>query len=151
MLKQKLVADLKEAEKEQDCQRGCTLRLVLAAIKDKERSAPSAETAEEIGDDEIRAILARMVSQRQESAREYEQAGRLELAEQEQSEIRILREYLPRPMSEVEVEQAIRCAIQDVGGRSIRDMGRIMAKLKCDHQGRMDFAKAGAAVKTALR
>jgi uncharacterized protein len=151
MLKDRISADLREAVEARDGRRVCTLRLILAAIKDRDFAARAADTAEEFGDGEIRAILERMVRQREESAAAYEEAGRLELAQQERDEIKILRGYLPRPMSEAEVAQAIQCAIRDVGAKSIRDMGRCMAHLKAQHPGRMDFAKAGAVLRTTLR
>jgi uncharacterized protein YqeY len=150
MLRDRLAADLGEAIKGGDGRRACTLRLILAAVKDRE-SGGGDEAGQGMADEDIEAILARMVAQREESARDYEEAGRLELAAQERDEIKIIRTYLPRPMSEAEVERAVECAIRDCGARSIRDMGRIMAHLKANHSGRMDFAKAGAAVKTALR
>ncbi len=151
MLRERLTADLKEAAKAQDSRRTCTLRLILAAIKDRDIAAETSDSTDGVADDQIRHILARMVAQREESARGYEEAGQLDLAAAERDEIRIIRGYLPRPMSDAEVQRAIERAIRDVGARSIRDMGRIMAHLKANHSGRMDFTKAGAAVKTQLR
>jgi len=151
MLKDRISADLKEAVQAQDARRICTLRLILAAIKDRNLAARATDDAAGVGDETIRAIIERMVRQREESAAAYEEAGRLELAQGEREEIKILRSYLPRPMSESEVEQAIKGAIRDVGAKSIRDMGRCMAHLKARHPGRMDFAKAGAVLKTTLR
>jgi uncharacterized protein len=151
MLKDRISADLKEAVAAQDGRRVCTLRLILAAIKDRDFAARAADSTEGIGDEGVRAILVRMVKQREESASAYEESGRLELAQQERDEIKILRSYLPRPMNEAEVAQAIKCAIRDVGATSIRDMGRCMARLKAQHPGRMDFAKAGAVLRNTLR
>jgi uncharacterized protein len=151
MLKERLTADLKEAANAKDARRACTLRLVLAAIKDRDLASAASDSATGASDEEIRSILRRMVAQREESAQGYEEAGRLELAEAEREEIKILRGYLPRPMTEAEISRAIESAIRDVGARSIRDMGRIMAHLKTHHAGRMDFTKAGAAVKSQLR
>jgi uncharacterized protein len=151
MLRNRLTTDLKEAVKERDAVRSSTLRLILAALKDREIAARTSDNPDGVGEDEILALLGRMVRQREESARTYEEAGRLELAARERDEIKVIRSYLPRPMSEAEVETAIRSAIADTGATSIRDMGRIMAHLKSKHTGRMDFAKAGAAVKSALR
>ena len=150
MIKDRLTADLKDAVKARQTMRACTNRLMLAAMKDREIAARTSDAAESLGEDEVMALLTRMVRQRQESARTYEEAGRLELAAEERAEIEVIREYLPRPMTEAEVETAIQCAIRSVGATSIRDMGRIMAHLKSKHTGRMDFAKAGAAVKSAL-
>jgi uncharacterized protein len=151
MLRDRLAADLKEAADAEDGRRACTLRLILAAIKDRDIAASISDSSDGLADHEIRGILERMVAQREESARGYEEAGRLDLAQAERDEIRIIRGYLPRPMSDAEVTRAIESAIRDVGARSIRDMGRIMAHLKAHHSGRMDFTKAGTVVKTQLR
>ena len=151
MLRDRLAADLKEAVRAQDGRKACTLRLILAAIKDRDIAARTSDSIDGVGDEAIQAILLKMVRQREESARLYEEAGRLELAAQERVENKIIRGYLPRPMSEAEVSHAIECAIRDCGAKSIRDMGRCMAHLKAQHPGRMDFAKAGAVLKTALR
>jgi uncharacterized protein len=151
MLKDRITADLKDAVEAHDARRICTLRLILAAIKDRDHAARATDDPAGVGDDTIRGIIERMVRQREESAAAYEEAGRLELAQGEREEIKILRGYLPRQMSESEVEQAVRCAIRDVGAKSIRDMGRCMAHLKAQHPGRMDFTKAGVVLKTTLR
>jgi uncharacterized protein YqeY len=151
MLKDRLTTDLKDAVRAGESVRASTIRLVLAALKDREIAARTSDAVEPVGEDEVMALLARMVRQREESARSYEEAGRLELAAQERDEIAIIKGYLPRPMTEAEVESAIACAIDAVGATSIRDMGRIMAHLKSKHTGRMDFVKACAAVKSALR
>jgi uncharacterized protein YqeY len=151
MIRERIAADLKEAIKGRDARRLSTLRLITAAVKDRDIAARSEETSEGVPDSEILAILARMVKQRQESARAYEEGGRLDLAEQERAEEAIIREYLPRPMSEPEVAKAVAEAIADTGAASIRDMGKVMAHLKARHTGRMDFARAGAAIKQAFR
>lgn len=151
MLRDRLAADLKAAVSAQDGRRACTLRLILAAIKDREMGADMFDAPEGVSDDAIRTILSRMQRQREETARAYEEAGRIDLAADERAEIRILRDYLPRPMSAAEVDQAIESAIRDVGAQSIRDMGRCMARLKAQHPGRMDFVKAGAALREVLR
>lgn len=151
MLRDRLAQDLKTAIKARDATRVATLRLILAAIKDRDIAARSADNPEGVADAEIQAILGKMVRQRKESATAYEEAGRLELAAQEREETGIIREYMPRQLSEREVEKAIAAAIEDTGASSIRDMGRIMSRLKERHTGQMDFAKAGAAIKQALR
>ncbi len=151
MLRDRLEADLREAVATQDGRRACTLRLILAAIKDRDNTAGPADGPEGISDEAIQAILIRMERQREESARAYEEAGRIELAANERAEIRILRDYLPRPMNAAEIDRAIESAIRDVGAKSIRDMGRCMARLKAQHPGRMDFAKASAVLREALR
>ncbi|MGR3655589.1 GatB/YqeY domain-containing protein, partial [Paracoccus sp. (in: a-proteobacteria)] len=96
------------------------------------------------------AILSRMVKQRQESAKAYEEGGRLELAGKEQQEIEIIREFLPRQMDEAETSAAIGAAISDLGASSIRDMGRVMTELRARHAGQMDFGAAGPKVKERL-
>lgn len=147
MLRERFSADLKDAIKAKDAQRVSTLRLVSAAIKDRDIAARSEDNADGVPDTEILAILGKMIKQRQESARAYEEGGRLDLADQERAEIRIIKDYLPRQMTDDEVRQAISQAIVDTGAASIRDMGKVMAELKARHPGKMDFARASAAVK----
>ena len=150
-MRERFAADLKEAIKARDTKRVSTLRLITAAIKDRDIAARTEDNADGVGDAEILAILAKMIRQRQESARAYEEGGRLDLAEQEQGEVAIIRDYLPRQMSEAEVERAIASAIEETGASSIRDMGKVMATLKARHTGQMDFSRVGAAVKQAFR
>jgi uncharacterized protein YqeY len=147
MLRERFSADLKDAIKAKDAHRVSTLRLITAAIKDRDIAMRSADNAEGVPDPEILAILGKMIKQRQESAKAYEEGGRLDLADQELQEIKIIRDYLPRQMSEAEVRDAIARAITDTGASSIRDMGKVMAELKSRHPGKMDFARASAAVK----
>lgn len=149
-MRTRIATALTDAMKAKDATRLSTLRLVQAAIKDRDICLRTDEGHRGCEDEDIRGILAKMVKQREESARIYEEAGRLELAEQERSEIKIIREFMPKPLSEGEMESAISRAIKKTGAGSIRDMGRVMACLKADFQGRMDFAKASGKVKTAL-
>lgn len=151
MLRERFSADLKDAIKARDAQRVSTLRLILAAVKDRDIAARTGDNAEGVSDAEILAILAKMIKQRQESARAYEEGGRIDLATQEREEIAIVRDYLPRQMSDTEVEKAVAAAIAETGASSIRDMGKVMATLKARHTGRMDFSLAGAAIKQAFR
>jgi uncharacterized protein YqeY len=151
MIRERFAGDLKDAIKARDTARVSTLRLVTAAVKDRDIAARTSDSAEGVPDSEILAILAKMIRQRQESAGVYEQAGRLDLAGQERAEIAILREYLPKQLSEREVDAAVAAAIATTGASSIRDMGKVMALLKERHTGAMDFARAGAAIKQALR
>lgn len=151
MIRDRFAGDLKEAIKAKDPTRVSTLRLVTAAIKDRDIAARTSGNAGGVSDTEILAILAKMIRQRQESAAIYERAGRLDLAGQEVAEIAVLQEYLPKQMTEGEVDRAVAAAIQAVGASSLRDMGRVMALLKERHAGAMDFARAGAAIKQALR
>jgi uncharacterized protein len=151
MIRERISGDLKQAIKAKDAQRVSTLRLISAAVKDRDIAARSADNRDEVPDSDILAILAKMIKQRQESARAYEEGGRLDLATQEEQEVAIIRGYLPKQMSAVEVEKAIAAAIADCGACSVRDMGRVMATLKARHTGKMDFARAGAAIKQAFR
>jgi uncharacterized protein len=151
MIRERFSGDLKEAIKARDAQRVSTLRLICAAVKDRDIAARTEDNADGVSDAEILAILVKMIKQRQESARTYEEAGRLDLAEQEREEVGIIRDYLPRQMSDTEVEKAVAAAIEDTGACSIRDMGKVMATLKARHTGKMDFALAGAAIKQAFR
>lgn len=153
MLRTRLSSDLKEAMRAKEAARLATLRLILAAIKDRDIAArgEGAEGAAGVSDAEILAVLARMIKQRQDSARLYEEGGRPELAERERAEIAVIEGYLPRQLSEEETRLAIEAAIAETGAASVRDMGRVMAHLKARHTGQMDFAKAGAAVKEAFR
>jgi len=151
MIRERFAGDLKEAIKSRDAARVSTLRLICAAIKDRDIAARTDDNAEGVGDTEILAILAKMIKQREESARIYEEAGRLDLAAQERDEIVVIRGYLPRQMSESEVDNAVKQAIGETGACSVRDMGKVMAHLKARHTGKMDFARAGAAIKQAFR
>ncbi len=150
MIRKRLMDAQKEAMKEREAKRLSTLRLVNAAIKDKDIAARSEENAEGVSDAEIMGILAKMIKQRQDSAKVFEEAGRLELAEGERAEIKVIEEFLPKQLGEAEVETAIADAIAEVGASSIRDMGKIMGVLKSKYTGQMDFGKVGAAVKAAL-
>jgi len=149
-MRDRITAELKQAMRAKDSARLSTLRLISAAIKDKDIAARSAGNEAGVSDAEILAILAKMIRQREESATTYEQAGRLELAEKERAEIGVIEEFLPRQLDEGEIAEAVRAAIAEVGASSIRDMGRVMGVLKGRYAGQMDFGKAGAAVKAAL-
>lgn len=151
-LRDRLLASLKDAMRAREAERLSTLRLVNAAIKDREIAlrGTTSEGEGEVGEAEILAILGKLVRQRQESARAYEEGGRLELAEKELAEIRVIEEFLPRQMDATEVEAAIAAAIAEVGAAGIRDMGRVMAALKARHTGQMDFGAVGPMVKARL-
>lgn len=150
MLRERFAAGLKEAIKAKDAIRVSTLRLILAAVKDRDIAARTDDGSAGVSDADILGILGKMVKQRQDSARAYEEGGRLDLADQERGEIMIIKDYLPRQMSDVEVRAAIDRAIAATGAASIRDMGKVMAELKARHTGKMDFARASAAVKEAF-
>jgi len=150
-LRDRLSAALKDAMKAREAERTSTLRLINAAIKDRDIALRGDGGSDEgVGDSEIMAILGKMVKQRQESARIYEEGGRLELAEKELAEVRVIEEYLPRQLSADEVAAAIGAAIAETGAASIRDMGRVMAALKARHTGQMDFGTVGPMVKDRL-
>ncbi len=139
---------LKEAMKAKDTMRLGTLRLINAAIKDREIA--NREAGGEVSDADILAILGKMVKQRQESAKAYEEGGRLELAEREQAEIKVINDYLPAQLSEAETEAAVEAAITDTGASSIRDMGKVMGVLKGKYTGQVDFGAVGPMVKARL-
>ncbi len=141
---------LKQAMKDKDAGRLATLRLVNAAIKDQEIAQRGTEDTAPLGDPEILAILAKMTKQRNESVRAYEEGGRLDLAERERNEIAVIEEFLPRQLDDAEIAAAIDLAIADVGASSIRDMGKIMARLRDRHAGQMDFGAVGGQVKARL-
>lgn len=141
---------LKEAMKAKDADRLSTLRLINAAIKDRDIAARTEGEEVQVSDDTVLAILGKMVKQRQESARAYEEGGRLELAEKEMKEILIIEEYLPRQLDDAETDAAVAAAIAEVEATSIRDMGKVMATLKGKYTGQMDFGKVGPMVKAKL-
>lgn len=149
-MRERLSAALKEAMKAKDAARLSTLRLINAAIKDREIAMRTEGEAVSIGDAEVLGILGKMVKQRQESARAYEEGGRLELAEKELAEVKVIEEFLPRQLTADETTAAIDAAIAKVGASSIRDMGRVMAELKTKYTGQMDFGAVGPMVKTRL-
>lgn len=148
-LRDRIAIALKEAMKAREAERLSTLRLISAAIKDRD-IALRGEGREEAGDGELLAILGKMVKQRQESARAYEEGGRVELAEKERAEIGVIEEFLPRQLGAEEVTQAIDAAVAEVGAASIRDMGKVMAALKARYTGQMDFGAVGPMVKDRL-
>jgi len=150
-MRERVNAALKDAMRSKEADRLSTLRLINAAIKDKDIAARgSGDDDSGVSNDDILAIMGRMVKQRQESARAYEEGGRLELAEKELSEIKIIEEFLPKQLSVAEVAKAVDAAIAEVEAESIRDMGKVMGVLKSKFTGRMDFGKAGPMVKDRL-
>ena len=151
-VRQRLSAALKDAMKAREADRLSTLRLINAAIKDRDIAlrGTGAEEGATVSEGDVLAILGRMVKQRQESARAYEEGGRLELAEKELSEIKVIEEFLPRQLSEDEAAAAVEAAIADTEAASLRDMGRVMAVLKDKYTGQMDFGRVGPMVKNKL-
>ena len=149
-LRARIDATMKSAMKERDKEALGTLRLMIAAIKDRSIAMRGDGEDREPTDEEITAVLSKMVKQRRESVRLYEEGGRLELAAEEEGEIAVIERFLPRPLSEEETAAAVDAAVQETGASSIRDMGKVMAVLKQRHAGRMDFAAVGPMVKARL-
>ena len=148
-MRETITAALKHATKAQDKRRVSTLRLISAAIKDRDIAARTAGKGQAT-DAELLDLLAKMIKQREESETIYAEAGRAELAKQEAEEIVIIREYLPKQLSDTDMEKAIAGAIAKAGAASVKDMGKVMAELKAQHAGQMDFSKASALVKAKL-
>jgi len=148
-MRETIAAALKTATKAQDKRRVSTLRLVSAAIKDRDIAARGLGKGEAT-DAELLELLAKMIKQREESEKIYADAGRVELAKQEGEEIVIIREFLPKQLSSQETDKAIAEAIAKTGASSVKDMGKVMAELKAHYAGQMDFSKASAAVKAKL-
>ncbi|HET7412597.1 MAG TPA: GatB/YqeY domain-containing protein [Pararhizobium sp.] len=149
-MREKFATSLKEAMKSKDQRRLSTVRLVQAAIKDRDIANRTAGK-ECVGDDEIMGILAKMIKQREESAAVYEQAGRQELASQEREEIAVIRQFMPEQLPEEKVQELCRSVVEETGAKGLRDMGKCMNKLKERFPGQMDFAKASGMMKGLLR
>ena len=149
MLRERFTDDLKTAMKAGDKRRLGTIRLIQAALKDRDIEARG-QGKDPIGDDEILALLQKMVKQRQESVAIYEQNARPELAAGEREEIEVISSFLPQQLSEADTDAAIGAAIGETGAASVKDMGKVIAKLRADYAGRMDFAKVSPRVKDKL-
>jgi uncharacterized protein YqeY len=148
MLREQFTSELKLAMKAGDKRRVETIRMISAALKDKDIEARTSEKP--VGEDDILALLQKLVKSRQESAEIYENNGRPELAAQEREEIAVISSFLPQPMGEEEVAAAIKAAIAETGAASVKDMGKVIAELKAKHAGKMDFGKVSGLVKAAL-
>ncbi len=149
-LRGKISSALKTAMKEKDQARLSTLRLINAAIKDKDIDARAAGQDDGVGEAEVLAILGKMAKQRAESAKAYEEGGRLDLAERERAEIIVIEDFLPQKLSDAEAKKAVDAAITEVGAAGIRDMGKVMGVLKSRYTGQMDFGSVGPMVKDRL-
>ncbi|ANK86605.1 MULTISPECIES: GatB/YqeY domain-containing protein [unclassified Rhizobium] len=149
MLRDQLATQLKEAMKAKDTGRLSTVRLIQAAIKDRDIANRGAGK-EQASDDEILQILAKMVKQRDESAKIYEENSRPELAAKERAEIAVIQDFMPKQLSDGEVRANISAIITETGAAGVKDMGKVMAALKERYAGQMDFAKASATVKELL-
>jgi uncharacterized protein YqeY len=150
MLRTRFAADLKTAMKAKDECRVSTLRLILAALKDRDLAARAAGASEPVDDADILKMLDKMIRQRRDSISMYESGARLDLAEREAEEIEVIEAYMPKRMDEDEIEQAVEAIISESGASTIKDMGRTMAALKQTYAGRMDFSKASSLVKSRL-
>ncbi len=150
MLRQRLTDALKAAQKRRAVVEVATLRLILAALKDRDIAARTKGDANPIDDDGLLRLLQTMVKQRNEAIALYEQGGRLELAERERDEIAVIETYLPRQLDEAEIEAAVRQVIEDTGASGLKNMGATMAELRRRHAGSMNFAKASDMVKREL-
>ncbi|HEY9568708.1 MAG TPA: GatB/YqeY domain-containing protein [Thalassobaculum sp.] len=150
MLREQLGSALKDAMRAKDARAVGTVRLILAALKDRDIAVREKGVTDGVGEDEILAMLQTMIKQRQESIRLYEQGGRCELAQQEQEEIDVIRRFMPTPIEGAELESAVRAMIEEIGAADLKDMGRTMAALKERYPGRIDFTKASGIVRASL-
>jgi uncharacterized protein YqeY len=149
MLREKFNEALKDAMRAKDQRRVGTLRLINSALKDKDIEARGLGKGP-LGDEEILALLQKMIKQRNDSIEAYEKAGRADLVSQEQEEKQIIEAYLPQQMGPEEVRAAVQAAIASTGAASVKDMGKVMGELKAKFAGRMDFSKANGVVKELL-
>lgn len=140
---------MKDAMRARDAERLSTIRLIQAALKDRD-IANRGQGKGEAGDDEIVQVLAKMVKSREDAAKLYDEGHRPELAAKERAEIEVIRDFMPKQMGEDEVREAVKAAIAATGATSIKDMGKVMADLKARHAGSMDFGKASGQIKAAL-
>ena len=150
MLRDDVSAELKQAMRSKNTVKMATLRLILAAIKDRDIAARTDGVLEGIGEDEVLKVLQTMVKQRRESIKMYEQGNRPELAAQEAQEIAIIQSFLPEQMDDLEIESAVKAVIDEIEANSLKDMGASMGLLRERYSGRMDFGKASAFLKSAL-
>ena len=150
MLRDDVSTELKQAMRSKDTVKTATLRLILAAIKDRDIAARTDGVFEGIGEDEVLKVLQTMVKQRRESIKMYEQGNRPELAAQEAQEIAIIQSFLPEQMDDLEIEAAVQAVIDEIEANSLKDMGTSMGLLRERYSGRMDFGKASAILKSLL-
>ncbi|MCH7540007.1 MAG: GatB/YqeY domain-containing protein [Proteobacteria bacterium] len=150
MLRTRLNDALKSAMKAKDELAVSTLRLTLAALKDRDIAARTKGDTNGIGEDDILGLLGTMIKQRREAIAHYEQGGRPELAKREAEEIDVIEDFLPKQLSDEEIQSVVKEMIAEVGAGGLKEMGRVMAALRERYSGRMDFAKASAIVKRQL-
>ena len=149
-MRERIAQAMKDALKSKDQAALSTIRLISAALKDRDIAARSDNNHDGISDDEILYMLQTMIKQRNESAKMYEDGGRQELAAAEQAEIELIKQFLPEQLSHDDIENAIKDAVAETGAASIKDMGKVMAHLKEHYAGQMDFSAASQMVKAAL-
>jgi uncharacterized protein YqeY len=150
MLRQAFTDRLKEAMKARDLRTVSTVRLILAALKDRDIAARGKGKSERVSDTEIHRMLQGMIKQRRESISLYEQGNRADLARQESEEIAVIESFLPRQLDEAEIEAAARAAIAETGSATIKDLGKVMAVLRERHGGVIDLGRAGGIVRRLL-
>jgi hypothetical protein len=150
MLRARLNDDLKIALKAKEKLAVATLRLILAALKDRDIAARGKGNCDGVGEDEILELLQKMVRQRRESIEAYSNGGRQDLADREAAEIEVIKRFLPKELDEAEVRSAIDQTIGELEASSIKDMGKVIGTLKERYAGRMDFGKASQLVKQRL-
>ena len=149
-LREQLTDAMKEAMKAKDAKRLATVRLILAALKDRDIAARTETSRDLLGDDEILGLLAKMIKQREESAAAFDAGNRPEMAQNERDEITVIRSFMPAQMDEAAMKDAVAKVIAESGAASIKDMGKVMAVLKERYAGQMDFGRASALIKEAL-
>jgi uncharacterized protein YqeY len=148
-MRERFTTEMKEAMKAGDKRRLGTVRLIQAALKDKDIEARGAGRGQAT-DEEILALLQKMIKQRQESIAIYDQNSRPELAQAEREEVEVIQSFLPKQMDDAETRAAIEAAIFETGAASMKDMGKVVGALRAKYAGRMDFGKASATVKEML-
>ena len=149
-LRERFTADMKDAMKAGEKEKVAAIRLIVAALKEKDIEARGAGKGEAT-DDEILGVLQKMIKQRQESIAIYDANNRPELADGERGEVAVISSYLPKQMSDDEVNAAIAAIVKETGAAGMKDMGKVIAALKAKYAGQMDFGKASGIVKTMLQ
>lgn len=150
MLRDDLTAAMKDAMRSKEKRKLTTIRLILAAIKDRDIELRTADDSDRDDDAMVMDILSKMVKQRNDSIKAYEEAGRLELAEREREEIVIIQVFLPTQLTDDEIADACKAVIAELGAEGLKDIGRCMGALKGKYAGQMDFAKASKQIKALL-
>ncbi len=150
MFRTRLNEALKDAMKARDQGAVSTLRLIMAALKDRDIAARTKGKSDSIGDDEILELLQKMVRQRQDSIEMYQKGGRQDLVDKESAEIEVIERFLPQQLDDAEIREAVEQVIGELEANSIKDMGRVMTELKTRYAGRMDFGRASGLAKSIL-